>query len=164
MSDFFLGEIRLFAIGFAPSGWLPCQGQLLNINTNQALYSLLGTQFGGDAKTTFGLPDLRGRVPMCVSPTYLAGKSGGEANHTLLVTEMPEHSHEAYASDAAPNTGTPSGNFLAGLPGAYSTANETQMNNAAYAVAGASQSHNNMQPYSVLNFCISITGLYPPHP
>lgn len=106
MAEPFLGEIRLFSINYAPEGWAPCNGQMLPINTNQALYSLLGNVYGGDGVTTFALPDLRGRVPIHVSPSYPLGVSAGEETHTLTISEMPTHHHQVQGSS------TPQKQFL----------------------------------------------------
>ncbi|MGE6228492.1 phage tail protein [Paenibacillus chitinolyticus] len=163
MSEPFLGEIRLFANNYAPRGWAFCEGQALAINTNQALYSLLGTIYGGDGVRTFCLPDLRGRVPIHVSPTTPLGQSAGEAAHTLTINEMPEHTHQVSASGNAASAVTPANNVWADETALYaplSTAT-VSMNAGALSVAGQSQPHNNMQPYLVANFAIAVTGIYP---
>src|SRR5713101_3018248 len=115
MSEPFLSEIKIMSFNFAPKGWAQCNGQLLPINQNQALFSLLGTQFGGNGQTTFGLPDFRGRIPIHMGGGFLIGQGGGEEFHTVKMSEMPAHNHFAAASNKADNTNvnTPSGNFPA---------------------------------------------------
>lgn len=176
-----LAEIRLFAGNFAPRGWAFCHGQLLPINTNQALFSLLGTIYGGDGRTTFALPDLRGRAP--VSPgqgpglsDYAEGQRRGSEDNFLDITNLPPHTHATSASvQAAPGdgtTGTADGNALAHeargntVPNIYNS-NAPSVNMAAGAAnvqlgnAGASQGINNMQPYLALNYIIALQGLFP---
>jgi microcystin-dependent protein len=160
----FLGEIRLFANTFAPKGWALCNGQLLQISTNQALYSLLGTTYGGDGKTTFALPDLRGRAPVHPSSSIPRGKSGGEAAHSLTLSEMPAHSHAISGSSEAANEVSPDGKVWGTYANLYSMAAPTVvMNEASIEKTGAGAAHPNMQPYLAVNFCIATTGLYPTH-
>lgn len=162
MSEPFIGEIRLFANGYAPRGWMFCEGQILPINTNQALYSLLGNVYGGDGQTTFALPDLRGRVPVHVSPNLPLGTSAGEAAHTLTVNEMPQHTHQASGSSVAAANAAPTGGVWATSNNLYNpAATMTQMNAGALSIAGQSQAHDNMQPYLTLNFAIAIQGIFP---
>ena len=177
MASPFLGEIRLFGFNFAPRGWAFCQGQLIAIAQNSALFALLGTIYGGDGQTTFALPDLRGRVPVSFGqgpglPNVTQGQRAGEVNHTLNVNEMPGHNHAATAqlnaSGSAGNSTTPSGNFPAvstARDNVYSNASGATLNAAAaqvtVAAAGGSQPHNNMQPYLGLNFCIAVEGIFP---
>lgn len=173
MSNQFLAEIRIFPLNFAPKGWALCDGQLLPISQNTALFSLLGTTYGGDGKSTFALPDLRGSAPMQqgqgpgLSLRDL-GETAGEATVTLLTTEMPAHPHvlQAFAGRGA-NTNAPSpdvtlsssqGNYV------YDTAapsSPAQMSQGELAVSGQNQPHNNMQPYLTLNFCIALQGIFP---
>lgn len=162
MAEPFLGEIRLFSFGVIPRGWLPCQGQLLSVPQNQALFSLLGTKYGGDGSTTFGLPDLRGRVPLHLSPTYPLGQAAGEATHTLTVKEMPMHTHLVSASNEAATLVAPTGAVWARIDGAYSTVPNVRMGPRAVSTAGASQAHDNMQPYTTISFCIATEGTFPP--
>ena len=166
----YIGEIRMFAGNFAPSGWAKCEGQLLSIAQNAALFSILGTTYGGDGQTTFGLPDLRGRVPLGpgtgpgLSPRSLGQKSGNETN-TMSVAQMPAHSHTINAVIADGNQSTPTGNLLAGtklLDPEYSNAsNTTTMNSAMVGNTGNSQSINNMQPYQSVTFIIALVGVFP---
>ena len=163
MSEPFLGELRLFPISnYAPRGWAFCDGQILQINQNQALYSLLGATYGGNGVTTFALPDLRGRVPIHVSMSIPYGTSAGEANHTLTVNEIPQHTHQVNASSASASATNPTGNTWAQVAEPYAQANSlTQLNSAAIGNAGGSQPHNNMQPYLAMHFCIATQGIYP---
>lgn len=163
MSEPFLGELRLFPISnYAPRGWAFCDGQILPINQNQALYSLLGTTYGGDGRNTFALPDLRGRVPIHVHPSIPLGTSAGEASHTLTVNEIPQHTHQVMASSANATATNPTGNTWAQVSAPYAQANSlTPMNSAAIGTAGGSQPHSNMQPYQAMHFCIATQGIYP---
>lgn len=162
MSEPFLGEIRLFANNYAPSGWMECNGQLLQINGNQALYSLLGSVYGGDGVTTFALPDLRGRVPIHVSPSIPLGQKAGEETHILTANEMPMHTHGVSASSVLGTNAEPEQNVWANQVGLYSTqAANAAMNAGSVSNAGSSQPHNNMQPYLAVNFYIATTGIFP---
>ena len=173
MSNQFVAEIRIFAGNFAPTGWATCDGQLLPISQNTALFSLLGTTYGGDGKSTFALPNLQGSAPMQqgqgpgLSLRDL-GEIGGEQNVTLLQTEMPAHSHTAVAA-AGTGQPDPTGNAWAsgakGFGNIYSPsvpANNAQMNPLATSIAGGSQPHNNMMPYLCLTFIIALQGVFPP--
>ncbi|MGE7113762.1 phage tail protein [Lysinibacillus sp. NPDC047702] len=162
MAEPYLGEVRLFSIHYAPRGWLSCEGQLLPINQNQALYSLLGTVYGGDGVTTFALPDLRGRVPIHVSPSLPLGKKAGEETHTLTTNEMSQHTHQVYGSSSPASATSPQGNVWANMGNLYaSNTTVVTMNSAALSTAGGGQTHNNMQPYLAVRFCIAIQGIYP---
>jgi microcystin-dependent protein len=170
MGEQFLGEIRLFPIGFAPKGWAYCEGQTLSIANNSALYSLLGVTYGGNGTTTFNLPDLRGRVPIGINldpgkgTVYLQGQSAGEAAHTLTVNEMPAHNHGVSASSNDKNLlNAPTNNVWAAVTSPYTTGTGAPvgMNREALASSGGSQPHNNMQPYLAMSFCIATTGIYP---
>ncbi len=165
MADPFLGEIRSFSFGLIPRGWLACQGQMLPVQQNQALYSLLGITYGGNGVTTFGLPDLRGRVPLHLSPTYPLGAAGGEANHTLTVNELPTHTHAVQASGETATLIPPQGNVWPQSVDTYAaSAPDVPMGARAVSTAGGSQAHENMQPYLTISFCIAIQGIYPPRP
>ncbi len=180
MSDAYIGEIRLFPFDWAPEGWLPCDGRTLPIQSNQALASLLGSQYGGDGRTNFNLPDLRGRVPVSqgVNPkaanpvNYAVGSYGGLESVALTAAQVPPHTHGVNAVNAAATTGavvTASNVLLAQPPAAhalYAPSGTTTVALAADSVSqeGAGAAHNNMQPSLVLNFCICTAGLYPPRP
>lgn len=150
---------------FAPKGWALCNGQLLPINQNQALFSLLGTTFGGDGRVNFALPDLRGNTPIHVGSGHTLGEKGGEPAHTLSIAELPEHTHVANASTkvAAPDTG-PGGNLLAQSSGEFlygAASNLVAMAPNAITNVGGSQAHLNMQPFLTLSFCIALQGIFP---
>ena len=162
MSEPFLGEIRIYGFNFAPRSWAACDGQLLPINQNQSLFSLLGTTYGGDGRTTFALPDLRGRAPMHEGSAYFLGRKSGEENHTLSLAETPAHTHGGRASAHAGNSPVPTNNFPGAANNLYRTAdNLTALHAGTVANSGGSQAHNNMQPYLTLNFCIALQGLFP---
>ncbi|MGA8765278.1 MAG: tail fiber protein [Candidatus Sulfotelmatobacter sp.] len=163
----YLGEIRMVAFSFAPKGWATCDGQTLQISQNQALFSLLGTTFGGDGRVTFLLPDFRGRTPIEVgtlpnNPNYTWGQKGGEELHTLAQTEMPAHTHTATASSASATQTSPSGNFWATGVNQYATSPiNTALAGNAIALGGGGQGHENRSPYLVVNFIIALTGNFP---
>jgi len=164
MAEPFLSEIRIMSFGFPPKGWALCDGQLLPINQNQALFSLLGTTFGGDGRVNFGLPNLQGRTPMHMGNGHTLGELGGEQSHTLNISEIPTHVHTAQASPThdATNSSNPSGNFLAGANNLYAApANLTSLLPATLANVGGSQAHLNMQPFLTLSFSIALQGIFP---
>jgi microcystin-dependent protein len=167
MAEPFLSEIRIMSFEFAPKGWALCNGQLLPINQNQPLFSLLGTTFGGDGRVNFALPDLRGRTPIHVGSGHTLGERGGEQAHTLSIAELPTHVHVLNASSAVGNNQFPNfnsaGNLLAQDPGnVYGPPNNLQaFNPASVANTGGSQAHLNMQPFLTLNFCIALQGIFP---
>lgn len=163
MSEPFIGELKLFAPAVVPRGWAACEGQTLPIATNQALYSILGTMYGGDGVSTFKLPDLRGRAPLGVAPAYPQGQAGGAATHTLAGTELPSHTHQVMAASVAADKSGIDGNFWAGTT-SWSDSVDTTMAAAAITQAGGSQPHPNMQPYLALNYCIALVGIYPSRP
>lgn len=163
MAEPFLSEIRLMSFVFAPKGWALCNGQLLPINQNQALFSLLGTTYGGNGQTTFALPDLRGRVPSHVGNGFSLGQQSGEQAVTLGVQHLPRHNHVLQASgNAAGTRPDPSAAFLAPVNGGYGApANPTTLHPSSVALVGGSQPHPNMQPYLTLSFCIALIGVFP---
>jgi microcystin-dependent protein len=171
MADPFVAEIRIFPFNFAPRGWAFCDGQLLPLSQNTALFSLLGTTYGGDGRVTFRLPNLQGRAPMGagqgpgLSPRDL-GEEGGLESVTLIASEMPAHSHavRANALDVADtNVPSPAASFALSSGGAlYQNSANATASPAALVVVGGSQPHNNMQPYLTLNFCIALQGVFPP--
>jgi microcystin-dependent protein len=163
MAQPFLAEIRVFSFNFAPKGWAMCNGQFMAINQNQALFSLLGTTYGGNGTTTFALPDLRGRLPVHVGNGIVLGQIAGESNHTLTIPEMPAHTHQAFGSSTAANLGVPTGNLWATGNAAYNPAANTTMNPACIVPAGGSQPHLNLSPLLTLTFCIALQGIYPSH-
>ncbi len=167
MSEPFLAELRMVGFNFAPRGWALCDGQILPINQNQSLYSLLGTTYGGDGRTSFALPDLRSRVAVHpgdsgAGTSYSLGQKTGEETHTLSAAEMPQHTHTSMGvSDAADNT-VPSGNQLASTQGLYHTADSlVAMDSSNIRNTGGGQAHENMQPFLVVNYCIALQGLFP---
>jgi microcystin-dependent protein len=163
MSNQYLSEIKMMSFGFPPKGWAQCNGQLLPINQNQALFSLLGTTYGGDGRTTFGLPNMQGRIPTHVGGGLTLGELGGEQAHTLNISEMPTHVHVANASSTAGDTAIPTNNILANSPALIydGPTNLTSLLPATIATVGGSQAHVNMQPFLTLNFCIALQGIFP---
>ncbi|WP_027994576.1 phage tail protein [Simplicispira psychrophila] len=163
--DPFLGEIRAFAFGRIPNGWLPCDGRELNVQQNQALYALLGTRYGGTLNQKFNLPDLRGRTPVCYGPGMAMGLKEGSETVALNAAQVPPHTHTVLATSAAASTSSPAGGALATLPtgtNAYAAPGTTTLNTAAVSTSGASAPHQNMQPSLAVNWCIAISGLFPP--
>jgi microcystin-dependent protein len=174
MSDVFLAEIRIFPFNFAPNGWAMCDGQILPISQNTALFSLLGTQYGGDGKSTFALPNLQGRAPMFYGQgpglsQHFIGETGGEPAVTLNVAEMPAHNHASNGDTSTATSTSPFGNLPA-IPAVNprllhnmytSTTQNVPMLAGNALPAGSSLPHNNLQPYLVLNFCIALQGIYP---
>jgi microcystin-dependent protein len=163
MAEPFLSEIRIMSFGFAPKGWALCNGQLLPINQNQALFSLLGTTFGGDGRVNFALPNLQGRTPIHVGGGHTNGEQAGEQAHNLSLTELPTHSHLAGASTiSAPGNDNPTGRVLGSVNNMFhAPANLTPMRPGTIANAGGSQAHLNMQPFLALSFCIALQGVFP---
>jgi microcystin-dependent protein len=163
MAEPFLSEIRIMSFDFAPKGWAMCNGQLMPINQNQALFSLLGTTFGGDGRVNFALPDQRGRVPIHVGAGHTLGEKGGEAAHTVTLSEMPQHIHMVNASNNAQGgTLDPTGNFLGSAANTYHGASNLQtINPGTITNAGGSQAHINQQPFLTLTFCIALQGIFP---
>ncbi|MCE3001454.1 MAG: tail fiber protein [Xanthomonadaceae bacterium] len=169
MSEPFIAEIRIVGFNFAPVGWALCDGQLLPISQNTALFSLLGTTFGGNGQTTFALPDLRGRAPMFDGqgpglPPRVLGERGGTESVTLTVAEMPPHSHPVAVSTAVADRANPVGTRFGSTVDPVYTAANPGLAAAAQGTAGGSQPHENMQPSLVLNFIIALQGIFPPRP
>lgn len=165
MSDPYIGEIKIVSFDFAPRGYAQCDGQILPINQNQALFSILGTTFGGNGTTNFGLPDLRDSVPIHVGNGINLGNGGGEQAHTLMTSEIPSHNHQLNASKQGATEATPVTYYLPTLDTAVyaplNTANATMVDNEV-SNTGDSYPHYNMQPYLVLNIIIALTGIFPP--
>ena len=171
MSEPFIGEIRMFGGNFAPTGWALCDGQLAQIADNNALFALLGTIYGGDGRTTFGLPDLRGRIPIHMGPgpgltDRRIGVKGGQETVTVLTSQLPAHTHAMGASSQAGTASSPAAAVPAavGLTAQYSTAGASagnEMDATAVSSAGGDQAHNNVQPFQCVNFIIALTGIFP---
>ena len=157
----YISELRIFAWGAVPPGWLPCDGRLLQIASAQALYALLGTTYGGDGQTTFALPDLRGRVPIGSAPRVPAGQRSGEEAHTLATTELPGHHHAVQVSAAAGTTTHPNDGVLAAAPVWARPNDTTPMAGGSVGWGGGDQPHLNMQPFLALNVCIATQGIFP---
>ena len=163
--DPFLGELRLVPFDFAPRGWALCEGQLLPINQNQALFALLGTTYGGNGRTTFALPDLRGRVPVgagasSTGTTFALGATGGQEAVKLTTGQLPAHGHTARANGGRATTKDPSGAVPA-AGGAYAATQSVGMGAAAIARTGGGKPHDNLQPYVSLNYIIALQGIFP---
>src|SRR5450755_3507174 len=164
MAQPYVGEIRIFAGNFAPAGWMFCEGQLLPIDENETLFNLIGTTYGGDGQSTFGLPDLRGRLPIHMGSGFQLAQNGGAETVTLTVAQMPAHTHAMLASTSAGTVNSPAGRVTAASPSILLyTADVTDTNMAAAAVSsvGGSQPHNNFQPYLCVDFIISLFGIFP---
>jgi microcystin-dependent protein len=177
MSTPFLAQIEIFSFNFAPKGWALCNGQLLPINQNQALFSLLGTMYGGDGRVNFGLPDLRSRIPVSMGPQNTIGTRSGQEAHTVIISEMPGHNHMVNVdatTAATSNAVSPATNEVLGLTAGqlhdltplsinmYATgAGNTTLDQRTIGNTGGSQAHNNLQPYLTLNFCIALQGIFP---
>lgn len=164
MAEPFLSEIRIMSFGFPPKGWATCDGQLLPINQNQALFSLLGTTYGGDGRVNFGLPNLQGRASNHMGSGHTLGERGGEQGHTLSISEIPTHVHSAIGAATDGTLPTPANAFLgqsAQQPYRAPDNNLGAMNPASIASVGGSQAHLNMQPFLVLNFSIALQGIFP---
>jgi len=160
MATPFLGEVKMLSFNFPPKGWALCNGQLMAIAQNAALFSILGTTYGGDGRTTFGLPNLQGRVPVHMGNSYAEGQTAGAENVTLL-SNQSGHGHPVRAT-LTPTTNTAAGNFPAVSGNAvYGTSTDTTMNAGVVSQAGGNQAHPNMQPYLVINFAIALTGIFP---
>lgn len=163
MAEPFLSEIRIMSFVFAPKGWALCNGQLLPINQNQALFSLLGTTFGGDGRVNFALPDLRGRVPIHVGNGHTLGERGGAQTHTLSIAELPAHTHPVRASSNEGDSSVPTSRLPASAPVDLYAApgNGVALAGGMVTSTGGNQAHLNMQPFLTLNFCIALQGIFP---
>ncbi len=165
MAEPFLSEIRIMSFIFAPKGWALCNGQLLPINQNQALFSLLGTTYGGNGQTTFALPNLQGRTPIHEGSGHTLGETGGEQAHTLIMGELTMHTHAAEAAGANATTAIPSGTVVLATSVNYEAyhgpTNLVSLNPATVTTTGGSQAHLNMQPFLTLSFCIALQGIFP---
>jgi microcystin-dependent protein len=170
----FLAQIEIFSFNFAPKGWAQCNGQLLPINQNQALFSLLGTTYGGDGRVNFGLPDLRSRAPIGMGSGFTLGERAGEENHTVISSEMPQHSHFIMADNTTGNADTPATNTVLGkgvgiqspntpfTVSIYSTSGVSSVQApGAVTNTGGSLAHPNLMPYLALNMCIALQGIFP---
>jgi microcystin-dependent protein len=165
----YIGEVRLTAFSLVPSGWALCNGQLLSIASNTALFQVIGTAYGGDGVSSFALPDLRGRIPVAPGQgpglsNRTRGEAGGTETHTLVTTQLPAHTHALRASNANATTDQPGGNVPArnpsGIPG-YATVADANLAVAGVASVGGNQPHNNLQPYIVVNYIIALQGMFP---
>jgi microcystin-dependent protein len=162
MSEPFLGQLSIVSFNFPPKGWAFCNGQFLPINQNQALFSLLGTTYGGNGQTTFALPDLRGRAPMHLGSGFTQGQAGGEVAHTLTIAELPTHTHTAQAATADGDTPIATANMLGAFNNGYGSAgNLTPLLSSSIGNVGGSQAHDNMSPFLVLNYIIALQGIFP---
>jgi microcystin-dependent protein len=163
MAEPFLSEIRIMSFGFPPKGWALCNGQLLPINQNQALFSLLGTTYGGDGRVNFGLPNLQGNAPIHMGGGHTLGELGGEQAHTLSISEIPTHVHTLNGANNPADTNTAAATTYLGQQAATYTAasNLTAMAPSEIGSVGGSQAHLNMQPFLTLSFCIALQGIFP---
>ncbi|URN95133.1 MAG: tail fiber protein [Candidatus Pristimantibacillus lignocellulolyticus] len=166
MSDQYVGEIRMFSGNYAPQGWHFCDGSILSISENEVLYTLLGTTYGGDGRTTFALPDMRGRIPLHTSSNYPLGQMAGTERVTLLQSNMPAHTHTANANNVAANStsNSPVGNFWGvstGITNYQNTVPNVTMSPATVSSVGGNQPHDNIMPSKVISFIIALVGIFP---
>ena len=160
----YLAEIRVLSFNFAPKGWAMCNGQLLPINQNQALFALMGTTYGGNGQTDFALPNLQGRVPMHMGQGHSIGEVAGATSHTLLTSEMPPHLHQVNVSNSNATQGDPTGHLLAAANALYQAgAPNTSLAGTTVTTVGGSQPHTNQQPYLTLTFAVALQGIFPSH-
>jgi microcystin-dependent protein len=165
LSEPFIGEVKLVSFNYPPRYWAFCNGQLLSITQNLALFSLLGTQFGGNGSTQFALPDLRGRVPLHRGSGHNIGEAGGSAAVSLNSANLPSHPHLAMASSVNADAPVPASAVLGAVSNTYTQpANLKALTNGTIGTAGSSQPHENRQPYAVVNFCIALFGIFPSRP
>ena len=158
----YLGEIRMFAGNFPPVGWMFCEGQLLPISENDALFNLIGTTYGGDGESTFALPDLRGRIPIHQGNGFILAETGGAEEITLTVNQIPSHTHVLNGSSANGGTNSPNGALLASFNNGYSAPSAlSSLNPGEITNVGGSQAHLNMQPFLTLTFAIALQGIFP---
>lgn len=160
----YMGELRIFSFNFVPQGWAMCNGQLLPIAQNQALFSLLGTMYGGDGQVNFALPDLRGRIPLHKGGGHFQGERGGQQAHTLSIAELPTHVHTAAATNSTATSNLAPGNIPGNVPTANAYAEAISLTTLApqtIAAAGGGQPHNNMSPYLTMTIAIALTGFFP---
>jgi microcystin-dependent protein len=161
MATPYLSEIRLISFNFPPKGWAFCNGQLLPINQNQALFSLLGTTYGGNGQTTFALPNLQGRAALHFGNAFSLGQTGGEIIHTLSSAEMPQHYHPVQGTGVPGTSQVAANNYLAAHRGGYADSQDTTLNASSLTATGGSQPHENMPPYLVMNYIIALQGIFP---
>lgn len=166
MAQPYVGEIRMFAGNFAPAGWMFCEGQLLPISENETLFNLIGTTYGGDGQSTFGLPDLRGRLPLHMGNGYILAESGGVETVTLTVNQIPAHSHGFGSTDNNAGGSSPAGSVFARNAAVDAFTSDasvglTPLRSSAISPTGGSQPHNNFAPYLCINFIISLFGIFP---
>jgi len=158
----YLSEIRIVSFAFAPKGWALCNGQILPINQNQALFSLIGTTYGGDGETNFALPNLQGCTPIHFGNGFSLGQIGGESNHTLIISEIPQHTHLPVVSSNPANQGSPQSNYFAnGNQPAFNPNPTGALNPSVVGFLGGGLAHNNTPPYLTLNFVIALQGIFP---
>ena len=162
MAEPFIAEIRIMSFDFAPRGWALCNGQLLPINQNQGLFSLLGTTYGGDGRVNFALPDLRGRTPIHIGNGHNFGEKGGEQAHTLTIAELPTHTHTLAGTSSAANSNNATNAMLGAVNNSYGAVqNLVALSSATLINTGGGQAHLNMQPFSTVNFSIALQGIFP---
>ncbi|RYZ51905.1 MAG: phage tail protein [Chitinophagaceae bacterium] len=164
MAEPFLSEIRIFSFNFPPKGWAFCNGQLLPINQNQALFALLGTTYGGNGQTNFALPNFRGRVPIHFGAGHTLGETGGQESQTITMQQMPTHTHRVNATTNPATTTNPGGNMLADTKPSelyHPTDGQEAMGTSMVSNIGGSQPHQNMQPFLALTFCVALQGIFP---
>ena len=164
MAQPYVGELRMFAGNFAPAGWMFCSGQLLPISENETLFQLIGTMYGGDGESTFGLPDLRGRLPLHIGSGFIQGETGGVESVTLTTQQIPVHSHALLASTASGTQNSPANSVVAASPSVTLFVNDTtdaNLSGNTVGPVGGSQPHSNFQPYLCINFIISLFGIFP---